>query len=162
MTWFLLKNEEICGPYETAHIVANCDDSSLIWGPGMEEWTDKRSWKSFLDSPKKSEAKAAPEVQITAQTTIKTKNSGADLENKSVEEAAEFALHQLNDKWFFAYEGKKFGPLNQSHLILKLSGLEHVEKALLWKKGQDNWRPLYEFPKLLNILNEKLDEKKAA
>ena len=52
MTWFLLKDEEICGPFETAHIFENCDDQTLIWGPGMNEWTDKQAWKSFLDRPK--------------------------------------------------------------------------------------------------------------
>jgi len=152
MTWFTLKNEEICGPFETAHIISNCDDTSLIWGPGMEEWTDKKSWKSFLNKPKKTEPNFSSEVEVISSHE----------ESKSVEEVAEIALHQLNDKWFYAYNGKKFGPLNQSHLILKLSSLEEVEKALLWKKGEDNWRPLFEFPKLLNILNEKLDEKKAA
>lgn len=151
MTWFLLKDEEICGPFATSHVIETCDDSTLIWGPGMEEWTDKQSWTFYLSSPKKTEIRAVPAPV-----------SDSPDESKSVEEVAKLALNQLNDKWYFAFEDKRYGPFNQSHLILKISAIEQVEKVLLWKKGEDSWRPLYEFPKILNILNEKLDEKKAA
>lgn len=151
MKWFLLKNEEIRGPFKTAQIVENCDDQSLIWGPGMSEWTNKQSWISFLNRPKQ-EAKATEKEEVT----------GSNIDTKSVEEVAEFALHQLNDNWYFALEGKKFGPFNQRHLILKISSIEQVEKVLLWKKGEKAWRPIYEFPKILNILNDQLDQKKAA
>jgi len=152
MTWFLLKNEEICGPFEASYIRENCDDRCLIWGPGMEVWSDKATWQELLSRPKEE-----PEV-LAEVFSIKPVNT----KNKSVEEIAELALTQLNDEWYFSYNNQKFGPFNQNHLVLKVSSLEKPEEVLLWKKGEDSWRPLFEFPRFLNALNEKIDQKAAA
>ena len=161
MTWFLLQNDEICGPFETAHVYENCDSETLIWGPGMDEWSLKSDWQAYLKQPKKAEAVDAKPVTEVAEEKVDLQQP-QNLEDKSVEEVAEIALGQFTEKWFYAYDGKRFGPLNQSNLILKVSSLEKPEEVLLWKKGENNWQPLFKFPKILAILNEKLSEKQAA
>ena len=114
---------------------------------------------SPLNEPQVTPNEARTEV---VEANLSTQDSNETKEEKSVEEIAAQALEQLTDNWYFAYEGQRFGPLNQNHLVLKLTSLEKPEKILLWKKGLKDWRPLFEFPEILNRLNEKLDGKEAA
>jgi len=152
MSWFILKDDEIFGPFNKAELLTHCDNKSLIWGPGMDTWMNLTSWKNFLSTPKE---KLTPLNQIESSVSLGS-------ENKSIDEVAEQALHQLNDKWYFSHKNKRHGPFNQNHLLLKISSLEQLEDILLWKKGEQTWKPIYKFPKLLKALNQKLEDKNAA
>lgn len=190
MKWFILENEEISGPFDQHHIAQDLGDDVLVWGPGMEEWSKKSAWRQFLNNPQpvsqiqephqkeeilpsvEPEAKAVVTEEVIAQmfnedsiTETEPSETFSDeveiTDEKSVYEVAELALNQLNDEWFYAYEGKRFGPLNQNHLVLKLNTLDLNKNIFLWKKGMDNWEPLNNFPKVVARL-EGQQTKKAA
>jgi hypothetical protein len=169
MKWFILQNEEISGPFDQHKISTEFSDEVLIWGPGMEEWSKKPAWRRFLNSPKSTGKEQHAQIKVTnvePQITNEHthKNFEEELvgeEEKSVYEVAELALHQLNDDWFYAYEGKRFGPLNQNHLVLKLNSLDLNKSVFLWKKGMEKWEPLNNFPKILSRIEDQQTKKAA-
>lgn len=195
MKWFILQNEEILGPFDQQHISDELGDDILVWGPGMEEWSQKSAWRQFLSSPQPKAANVET-VEMEAVTTPEPESKAVVTEEvvaqifqpevvseepqeeqidesetfseeveitaeKSVYEVAELALNQLNDEWFYAYKGKRFGPLNQNHLVLKLNTLDLNKSLFLWKKGMDNWEPLNNFPKVLARLEDQQTKKAA-
>lgn len=175
MKWFILQNEEISGPFDQQRISSDFGDEVLIWGPGMEEWSKKPTWRRFLNQPKPVTKETVEEhvttkvVSVEAQSKNKQikhthksfKEEPSGKEEKSVYEVAELALHQLNDEWFYAHEGKRFGPLNQNHLVLKLNGLDLNKNVFLWKKGMEKWEPLTHFPKILSRIEDQHTKKAA-
>jgi hypothetical protein len=49
--------------------------------------------------------------------------------------------------WWYAKEGERFGPIDESELRSKLVSAEVQPTDLVWQEGMDDWKPAMEvFP----------------
>jgi len=48
-------------------------------------------------------------------------------------------------EWYYAIDGKRFGPMTKMDMIDALLNSKSVEKVQLWHKGLDNWKSIFDF-----------------
>lgn len=121
--WFILRNENIKGPFSTEEIKSlnqsgDILDKDLIWGNLQAEWKPVAWWN--IELPK-----------LLAQTPKEEKETKL---------------------WHYAIQGQSFGPFNREDLIAKLKDNKSNYDILVWTKGMKAWAPIFEFTDLLDAV----------
>ncbi len=65
----------------------------------------------------------------------------------------------MNEKYFFAIEGQKVGPLDEKSIQQRMLDGKISWETLSWRSGMDNWCPVKEIPELKDKFAELLDQK---
>lgn len=63
MKWFVLKNEEVLGPFKKAEVLEQFEEDCLIWGDGMSDWLNKSQWQDSFNQIKKQQKLNQERVQ---------------------------------------------------------------------------------------------------
>jgi len=120
--WFLFKNENVQGPFETEEIHKllaenSIESDSLIWGAAQDEWSKLDWWKTHLDS----------------------------LLNSSKQPKEEKLWHLVIDE-------VSSGPMKRKELLEKIQAQKDKSNILVWTSGMDDWQPIYSVSDLTNEL----------
>lgn len=144
MTWFILNEDEISGPFEKEHILSICDENSLIWGPGLAEWHNKQDWRTALSRP------SAPSLKQSVATPQAVTNKEPEpIPTKEEPTVVAAPTTEPEVKWFYACNKEKFGPFLETELVEMLKMLNFSSQVYIWNKGLDTWAKLEDVPDII-------------
>jgi hypothetical protein len=70
----------------------------------------------------------------------------ADADSQGFQESEEVDPEQSDGPWYFAHEGKSFGPVPTSLILSMLRDKSLNAGSLLWSEGMIDWTPVCEVP----------------
>lgn len=122
LQWFVLRNEDVRGPYSTDEVKnltaqGEFRDGDMIWGRIQSDWKPLGWWMVELPN-------------LLART-------------KEVRDPR---------LWHYAVGGSSFGPFSREDLIDKLKEANVNQDILVWTKGMKAWAPIFEFNDLLDAI----------
>jgi hypothetical protein len=77
--------------------------------------------------------------------------AGAD--SQGFQESGEVDPEQSDGPWYFAHEGKSFGPVSTLLIVNMLRDKNLHAGSLLWSEGMIDWTPVCEVPAFRNAVN---------
>jgi hypothetical protein len=77
--------------------------------------------------------------------------AGAD--GQGFQESGEVDPEQSDGLWYFAHEGKSFGPVSTLMILGMLRDKNLSAASLLWSEGMIDWTPVREVPAFRNAVN---------
>ncbi len=155
MTWFVLYEKEVLGPFKKEYILNSFNDEALIWGPGLDEWSNKNSWKALLNKPKKVKTQNLFILPKSVKTP--TKEKIADKTQPKAKKPHQLSVTKIQEdqvKWYYACNKEKFGPFTEPELIQVLQILNFSSQIYIWKKSLDNWKKLEDVPQIISQITK--------
>ncbi len=161
MLWFVLHDQEISGPFAKDHILSNFDENALIWGPGLDEWSDKTAFQAHLLKPKATTEEPisiVPQKSTSAVTEVILSEEPIKNEAEPVviatQEARKVEPLTTETKWYYTCNKEKFGPFTEPELVQMLKMLNFSSQVYVWNKSLDNWKKLEDFPEIISQVTD--------
>ncbi|MGH1468049.1 MAG: DUF4339 domain-containing protein [Bdellovibrionales bacterium] len=155
MLWFVLHDQEISGPFAKDHILSNFDEKALIWGPGLDECSDKNTFQAHLLKPKTTQeapVSIVPQANtsVAAEAVVVEEPTKPEVKaSEVIEEEPPAESLETQTKWYYACNKEKFGPFAEEELVQMLQMLNFSSQVYLWNKSLDSWSKLEDFPEII-------------
>ncbi len=156
MMWFVLYDQEVLGPFKKEHILSSFNDEVLIWGPSLEAWNNKNTWKTLLNNSKK----------ITSQSPFIIPESTKNLASGKIVDKTQLKpkirkpqlsvtkIQKDQTKWYYACNKEKFGPFTELELVKVLQILNFSSQIYIWNKSLSNWKKLEDIPQVVSQITK--------
>ena len=120
--WFVCHNEEVSGPFSTEKVQEMSDNGEITLE--FLIWSCAQSQWSTIKQWKENLPRILREYETSIQKHLQ--------------------------HWYYAHEGKSYGPMPKEQLIKQVSQVNDKQEIALWTEGMSSWLSIFEFNDILS------------